>query len=52
MAIKTVEMTRQIRDKYHEETKNLSLEEQREFFSRKAEETARRVATRKDVAKR
>lgn len=52
MAIKTVEMVRSIRDKYHKETKDLSPEQQREFFRRKAEETARLIATRKNVTKR
>ena len=47
MAIKAIEMVRSIRDRYHEETKNLSPEQQREFFRQKAEETERRIESRK-----
>jgi hypothetical protein len=41
MAIKTVETIRRIRDEYHNLTKDLSREQQRDFFRKKAEEAAR-----------
>lgn len=44
MAIKTIETFRLIRDAYHEATKNLTYEQRREFFKKKAQEAAQRVA--------
>lgn len=38
MAIKAVEMVRKIRDRYYEETKGLSVEEQIKFIKNKSEE--------------
>ncbi len=38
MVFKTLKMVREIRDKYYEDTKNFSIEEQIEFFKRKSEE--------------
>jgi len=43
MTVKAVEMVRKIRDKHHEEIKNLSVEDQIEFIKQKSEELQKRL---------
>ncbi len=38
MAVKAIELVREIRDKHYEETKNLSIDDQIRFIRRKAKE--------------
>jgi len=43
MAIKAVDLTRKIRDKHYEQTKNLSIDEQIFFFNEKARRLQERL---------
>ena len=46
MAIETVETFRAIRDRHHEETREMSFEERAEYMRRKAEAARARLARR------
>ncbi len=49
MSIKTVEMVREIRDQYYEETKGLAVADQIKFVKRKSEKLQRKLKSYRSV---